>query len=140
MKKQVLAVLAMMAMGLGLAQTQLVQVAEPGIPIPSARPVAREACKGLLERVAKLVGKVELEKVNCFAFSSKSGSVSNQFGNVWSFGLALTPLRLVSLIDQDGVLVASFVNTLAPSGGVYMVAGETDSGLAHVAIWSAGGR
>jgi hypothetical protein len=138
MKKHVLAVLAMAAMGVGLAQTQLVQVAEPGIPIPAARPVTGEACKGLLERVAKLVGKVE--KVNCFAFSSKSGSVSDQFGNVWSFGLAMTPLRLVSLIDQDGVLVASFVNTLAPSGRVYMVAGETDSGLAQVAIWSTGGR
>jgi hypothetical protein len=137
MKKHVLVVSAMAAMGVGLAQ--LVEVAEPGIPIPAARSVTGEACKGLLERVAKLVGKVE--KVNCFAFSrSKNGSVSDQFGSLWSFGLALTPLRLVSLIDQEGVLVASFVNTLAPSGRVYMVAGETDSGLAQVAIWSTSGR
>lgn len=56
--------------------------------------------------------------------------------------LAATPLRLVSVAEQEGLFIAYFADTLNPSSRVYLVSSETAPGLAQVAIWfsPAGGR
>ncbi|WP_157202541.1 hypothetical protein [Calidithermus chliarophilus] len=45
-------------------------------------------------------------------------------------------MRLVAAYEVEGIFVASFVDTLNPSRGYYLAAGEVDPSTAQVVIWS----
>lgn len=130
--------IAAMGMGLGLAQSsdRAFHVAPPGIPLPFAKPLAEGACRGLLDRAVKLVGAGPKD-VGCFSFSRRKGdTLVNQLASGWALSLPATPVRLVAAYEVEGIFVASFVDTLNPSRGYYLAAGEVDPPTAQVVIWS----
>ncbi|GIW28967.1 MAG: hypothetical protein KatS3mg070_2330 [Meiothermus sp.] len=131
-------VIAAMGTGLGLAQSsdRAFHVAPPGIPLPFAKPLAEGACKGLLDRAVKLVGAGPKD-VGCYSFSRRKGdTLVNQLASGWALSLPATPVRLVAAYEVEGIFVASFVDTLNPSRGYYLAAGEVDPSTAQVVIWS----
>ena len=143
MRKPLLIGLAIAAMGagLGLAQSgdRVFHVAPPGIPLPSAKPLEKGACKGLLDRAVKLVGAgPKGDDVGCFRFSREKGRpLLDQLEGVWLFRLLVSPLRLVTAYEVGGILVASFVDTLNPSRAYYLAATDVaPTAEAQVVIWS----
>lgn len=131
-------VIAAMGTGLGLAQSsdRVFHIAPPGIPLPFAKLLAEGACKGLLDRAVKLVGAGPKD-VGCFSFSRrKDDTLFDQLAGGLVFGLPVTPLRLVAAYEVEGISVASFVDTLNPSRGYHLAAGEVDPSTAQVVIWS----
>lgn len=131
-------VIAAMGTGLGLAQSgdRAFYVVPPGIPLPLAKSLAESACKGLMDRAVKLVDAGPKD-VGCFSFyRRKSETLFNQLASGWALSLSATPVRLVAAYEVEGIFVASFVDTLNPSRGYYLAAGEVDPSTAQVVIWS----